>query len=101
MVDVVTKTGIGGKQRLQEADFNESRRVVRVLPANEQIRKYIKHPSNRARFPAEGSVEWPNDSFTKRRIADGDVTVEAMEAGPQAQEQKAIEQKRGRAAQSE
>ena len=48
---------------------------VRVLPANEDFRQVIKHPSG-IRFPEEGSVEWPFDKFTRKRIAEGDVTVE-------------------------
>jgi hypothetical protein len=48
---------------------------VRVLPANEDFRQVIKHPSG-IRFPEQGSVEWPLDKFTKKRIAEGDVTVE-------------------------
>jgi len=89
MVNVVMKTNAAGRERPQEADFNEARRVVRVLPRNDDIRKYIKHPTTRVGFLAEGSSEWPNDVFTKRRIADGDVTVEAA---PAAGERKAIEQ---------
>jgi hypothetical protein len=50
---------------------------VRVLPKNDAIRKYIKHYPSRIGFPLEGSVEWPDDDFTQRRIADGDVTIES------------------------
>jgi hypothetical protein len=49
---------------------------VRVLPRDESIRKNIVHWPTRIAFPATGSVEWPNDRFTQRRIADGDVMVE-------------------------
>ena len=48
---------------------------LRVTPKNDDIRKYIKHPKAGG-FRSEGSVEWPNDAFTQRRIRDGDVTVE-------------------------
>ena len=50
---------------------------VRVWPANEDIRKYIKHPSRRIGFrgSVSESVEWPNDQFTKRRVADGTVLL--------------------------
>jgi len=48
---------------------------VRVLPRDDTIRKGIKHPSG-AKFPASGSVEWPLDSFTRRRLADGTVKRE-------------------------
>lgn len=50
---------------------------MRVIPKNEELRKVLRHPSNLdLAFPAEGSMEWPDDSFTHRRIVDGDVTVE-------------------------
>lgn len=92
-MDIVMKTTASGRERLQEADFDEGRRVVRVLPKNELIRKYIKHARTRVGFPAEGSAEWPNDTFTKRRIADGDVTIEAPGALQAGEQQRAIEQK--------
>lgn len=55
---------------------------VRVVPAKEEYRKVLKHPKGAA-FPETGSVEWPDDRFTKRRLADGSVTREAeqMRAG--------------------
>jgi hypothetical protein len=93
-MDFVMKTNaLTGRERLQERDFDEGRRVVRVLPKNELIRKYIKHARTRVGFPAEGSAEWPNDTFTKRRIMDGDVTIEAPGALQAGEQQPAIEQK--------
>ena len=49
---------------------------VRVLPKNPLIRKYLKHEPTKIRFREEGSVEWPLDNFTIRRLRDGDVTIE-------------------------
>ncbi len=49
--------------------------MVKVVPKNDELRKVLKHPSNNVPFPAEGSQDWPDDSFTHRRITDGDVTV--------------------------
>ena len=50
---------------------------IRVLPKNDKIRKYIKHYPSGIGFPSgDGSVEWPNDRFTQRRLRDGDVTIE-------------------------
>jgi hypothetical protein len=48
--------------------------VVRVQPANDELRVALKHPRG-IKFPESGSVEWPLDRFTKRRIADGSITV--------------------------
>ncbi len=49
---------------------------VRVNPASDAIRKHIVHPSGKIKFPESGSVEWPNDQFTKRRVREGAVTLE-------------------------
>jgi hypothetical protein len=48
--------------------------AVRVVPVREDLRAILKHPSG-VRLRAEGSVEWPNDRFTQRRIADGDIKI--------------------------
>jgi hypothetical protein len=53
--------------------------MVKVTPKNDTIRKLIKHPTA-GPFRTEGSSDWPDDSFTARRIADGDVTVEEAAA---------------------
>jgi hypothetical protein len=47
---------------------------VRVVPVREDLRAILRHP-NGVRLRAEGSVEWPNDRFTQRRIADGDIKI--------------------------
>ena len=92
MIDVVTKIDpITKRERLQEADFDEKRAVVRVLPKNDQIRKYLKHPAKRVGFLAEGSIEWPNDAFTRKRIKEGDVTIEESE--PESKNQKSKERR--------
>ena len=100
MVDVVMKRDAQGRERLQETDFNEAKRVVRVVPRDENMRRYLKHPSTRVGFLAEGSAEWPNDQFTRRRIKEGDVTIEeaaAPEAAPKAIEASGAKASRGRA----
>lgn len=57
---------------------------VRVNPRDDVIRRDILHPVAKMRFPAEGSVEWPLDQFTKRRVRDGDITIE--ESKPQSEQ---------------
>lgn len=57
---------------------------VRVTPANENMRKLLKHPKSGG-FRKEGSVEWPNDRFTKRRLADGSITREGGKNGDKPQ----------------
>jgi hypothetical protein len=51
---------------------------VRVLPASEEIRRVPKHPRGMP-FREHGSVEWPLDTFTHKRIAEGSITVESVE----------------------
>jgi hypothetical protein len=48
---------------------------VRVVPASDDLRRVLKHPRG-VRFPSHGSAEWPNDKFTKRRLAEGVITLE-------------------------
>jgi hypothetical protein len=84
MIDVVQKQNPATGRETVEADFNR-KTAVRVRAATEDIRRTMRHGVTKVGFlPDIGmSVEWPNDSFTKRRIRDGDVIVEeASEAKP-------------------
>jgi hypothetical protein len=54
-------------------------RTVRVTPANDTMRRLLKHPRAWG-FGKEGSVEWPDDRFTQRRLNDGDITREEKQA---------------------
>ena len=84
MVDVVMKrNALTGTERPQEKDFNERKKVVRVLPRNDLIRRYLKHGVTKVGFLASGSAEWPMDQFTRNRIRDGDVTIERAERAEQ------------------
>jgi hypothetical protein len=49
---------------------------VRVSPKNDMVRQGIRHMPTGIPFPASGSVEWPYDNFTQRRIHDGTVIQE-------------------------
>ena len=48
---------------------------MKVWPKNDEMRKILKHPTG-VPFPAEGPADWPEDTFTHRRINDGDVTLD-------------------------
>jgi hypothetical protein len=61
---------------------------VRVLPKNGLIRKYLKHEPTRIAFREEGSIEWPLDNFTMRRLRDGDITIEQQDVEMQAPQQR-------------
>lgn len=52
---------------------------MQVWPKNDVIRKILRHP-NGVGFRDEGPADWPDESFTARRIADGDVLTEAPHA---------------------
>lgn len=85
MVDVVMKRDPKtGRERPQEKTLVGRSRVVRVVPANDMLRKYLKHGLTKVGFLAEGSAEWPNDQFTRNRIREGDVTIEEA-AAPKAE----------------
>jgi hypothetical protein len=66
---------------------------VRVHPRDDVIRRDIKHGSKR--FPAEGSVEWPLDQFTKRRLRDGTVRLENEQETKAREEQRAQDRHNG------
>jgi hypothetical protein len=69
----------GLRQRQRKAKMQAELPVgVRVLPASDDIRRVLKHPA-RGGFPEQGGTEWPDDRFTKRRLADGSVTREETE----------------------
>jgi len=50
--------------------------MVKVVPASEEIMKHMRHGVSRVGFTAmDKPVDWPDDTFTARRIRDGDVKV--------------------------
>jgi hypothetical protein len=46
--------------------------TIQVWPRTDEIRKVLYHPTGKY-FPESGPVDWPEDTYTARRIADGDV----------------------------
>jgi hypothetical protein len=48
---------------------------IRVVPSNEKMRRLLRHP-HAGGFRAEAGADWPNDRFTKRRLADGSIARE-------------------------
>lgn len=73
--------------RLKQARGTVTQKRVRVIPRDDELRKVLKHPASGG-FRPEGSIEWPFDQFTKRRIRDGDVTIEEQPQ-PEPQQQRA------------
>jgi hypothetical protein len=64
------------KERMRNIAEGAAPAKVRVTPTRPELRKVLRHPANNIPFGSSGSVEWPNDQFTKRRVRDGDVTIE-------------------------
>jgi hypothetical protein len=80
----------GERAKARLARVKEMAKVpgVRVVPADcpgvkaEDMRRLLKHPSAGG-FRSEGSIEWPFDTFTKRRLREGSIKlVEEKKAAP-------------------
>jgi hypothetical protein len=57
--------------------------TVKVFATSEVLRSAMRHPKGVGfRDDIGQSVEWPNDNFTKRRLADGSVSLEAVSGEP-------------------
>jgi hypothetical protein len=65
---------------------------VRVVPANDDVRRLMKHPHGGG-FPESGAATWPDDRFTKRRLADSSVIREAEQPIDQARERREPERR--------
>jgi len=66
----------------------ESPPTIKVRAKNETIAKWIKHP-NRAGFTKEGIGFWPNDTFTQKRLRDGDISLVVEETKEEAPKHRA------------
>jgi hypothetical protein len=81
MVDVSTKFPNAAeqiKQRVGRVKVPAARPGIMVEPADDDMRRLLKHPRG-IKFRSEGPIEWPDDQFTHRRIADGSVKVVEQE----------------------
>jgi hypothetical protein len=99
MVDVKTETKtnhshnskpVNPRQAIREARQRRLRVItagkastIKVYAANDVMREVLRHPGSGTRFrdTLEQPVEWPNDSFTARRIADGSVRTDGPGSG--------------------
>jgi hypothetical protein len=53
--------------------------MVKVYPKDAEMAKILKHPISKTGFNSDDlamGVNWPDDSFTARRVRDGDVNVD-------------------------
>jgi len=77
MVEVKMTMKTQGEQiaeRRRKVNAMRTRPGLRVEPANDDMRRLLKHP-RAGGFRAEGSLEWPDDVFTQRRLRDGDIRL--------------------------
>ena len=89
MVNLRTQMGTRSNPRFRsESDPNKGVPTMKVYAASDDIKKYIKHPFGVTQFDADGLAEWPDDQFTRRRLRDGDIT---LEPAPSGRHRKAIE----------
>lgn len=72
--------GAAARERLAKIKAARPPAGVRVVPANDEMRKVLRHPRG-ARFGEGGGAEWPNDTFTKRRLNEGAITLEKTDGG--------------------
>ncbi|UGY21515.1 hypothetical protein HU675_0045245 [Bradyrhizobium septentrionale] len=72
---VMSKVALCGKRQNERVQMIAETVApgIRVSPAKEEYRAVLKHPKGGG-FPAEGGKVWPNDRFTKRRLAEGSIT---------------------------
>jgi hypothetical protein len=95
MVDVKTQTKpVNPRDAIRDARekrrlrliANDKPATVKVWAANEDMRDVLRHPATGTRFreTLDHAVEWPNDSFTARRIKDGSVRTDGPGSGEQA-----------------
>jgi len=47
---------------------------MRVWPKNEEMKRMLRH-ANGTGFREDGTADWPDDSFTARRVRDGDILL--------------------------
>jgi hypothetical protein len=66
---VTMRTALRGRAPMGRAPQKPG---VRVEPANDAMRRLLKHPRV-GRFRSTGSMEWPDDKYTRRRLADGSI----------------------------
>jgi hypothetical protein len=85
MVAVKTEVATPGqrmKARIQRVKDMKRLEGVRVEPSDDTMRRLLKHPTAGG-FRSSGDIEWPNDTFTKRRLKEGSVKLVEEKKGEQ------------------
>ena len=94
MVDVKIQTqGQRMRDRMIRLRKQRERPGLRVEPTGDNpervaaLRRHLKHIPSGVGFRSEGSAEWPDDTFTRRRIRDGDIKIVEEKKAPPAKPQ--------------
>jgi hypothetical protein len=72
MIDL--KLRQGGRPRAPMGRPLQIRPGIRVEPRDETMRRLLRHPKA-GRFRASGSIEWPDDRYTRKRLNDGSIKL--------------------------
>lgn len=71
------------RRQIAEAATNKMQ-TIKVWPATDDKRKVLRHANGTGfRDSMDEPALWPNDTFTARRIRDGDILTEEMRSGGQ------------------
>jgi len=111
MVEMKTKTVLADDprasrreeraRRLKLINSGDRPATIKVYAANETMRRVLRHPHGvRFRAQLDQPVEWPNDSFTARRMRDGSISTSAA-SGDATEEPDATKNPREQAAASQ
>lgn len=71
-------TTVGLRKRRQGSSEGGKPEVVRVRATDEKYRKALRHGVSGKRFLPDinQSVEWPNDTYTHRRLKEGSIVLD-------------------------
>jgi len=54
---------------------------MKVYALKDNVKKFVRHVPTGYKFDVNGVSDWPDDQFTRRRIRDGDISLEAPKRG--------------------
>lgn len=71
------------------------RPTIQVEPTRDDYRKHLKHPNGKGFPEGSGAANWPDDRFTRRRIADGSVKAVEHQRSASSRPQRSPRAERG------
>jgi hypothetical protein len=82
-IKVMTPTERANARLQRVKDARPKMPGIRVVPADgdgwtaDDMRKLLKHPKAGG-FRADGDIEWPDDTFTNRRLREGSIKLSEL-----------------------